>query len=126
MFMEFFQILSDCSGNVASCCSDYGLAVFLHIIKEAMKIIQIVVPIILIAMCTVDLVKLVINPDDNNKAKFKGLLNKVFAAVVVFVLPIIINAVMDIVADSLTGVGSFNISECWDAADEIWSNTQKK
>ena len=118
--MVFFQILkSDCSSNVAKCCSDYGLAMFLHIMKEAMNIIQIVVPIILIVMCTVDLVKLVINPDDNNKAKFKGLLNKFLAALIVFFIPIIVNVVLG------TFLNSFEISDCWDDADKIWSKTQE-
>lgn len=121
--MVFFQILkSDCSSNVVKCCSDYGLAMFLHIMKEAMNIIRIVVPIILIAMCTVDLVKLVINPDDNNKAKFKGLLNKFLAALIVFFMPVVIDAVMNTVAYALDDDGSIDITNCWKAADEVWSN----
>lgn len=117
--MNLFQILDECNTNLSSCCSDYGLATFLHIFKTAMGIIQIIVPIILIVMCTIDFSKLVINPDDNNKAKFKGLLNKFLAAVIVFFIPVIVNVILG------TALDSFEISNCWDAADEIWSKTQK-
>ncbi len=118
--MNFFQILDECTTDLSSCCSDYGLAVFLHVFKTAMSIIQIIVPIILIVMCTIDFAKLVISPDDNNKAKSKGLFNKFLAAVIVFLIPVIVNAVLGTVLDS------FELSNCWDAADEIWSKTQKK
>lgn len=125
--MNCFQIMvTSCSSDFSNCCSDYGLAVFLHIFKTAMGIIQILAPIVLIVMCTVDFSKLVINPDDNNKAKFKGLLNKFLAAVIIFLLPIIVNTVMGTMADTFDGAKNFDVLGCWDAADEVWSKTQKK
>ena len=91
-----------------------------------MSIIQIIVPIVLIVMCTIDFSKLVINPDDNNKAKFRGLFNKFLAAVIVFLMPIIVNVVIGSMEDTFDGAKGFDVIGCWDAADEIWSKTQKK
>ena len=35
MFMLVFQILeATCSGDIGSCCSDYGLAMFLNIMNS--------------------------------------------------------------------------------------------
>ena len=126
MFMNWFQILASCTSDFSNCCSDYGLAVFLHIFKTVMSLIQIIVPIVLIVMCAIDFSKLVINPDDNNKAKSKGLLNKFLAAVIVFLMPIIVNAIIGTMVDSFDGAKGFDVISCWDAADEIWSKTQKK
>lgn len=123
--MNWFQILASCTSDFSNCCSDYGLAVFLHIFKTTMSIIQIIVPIILIVMCTIDFSKLVINPDDNNKAKFRGLFNKFLAAVIIFLMPIIVNVVIGSMEDTFDGAKGFDVIGCWDAADEIWSNTQK-
>lgn len=117
--MVFFQILKGCNTDLSSCCSDYGLAMFLHIFKTVMNVIQIIVPIILIVMCTIDFAKFVISPDDNNKAKSKGLLNKFLAVIIIFLMPVIVNVVLG------TFLDSFEVSNCWDAADEIWAKTQK-
>ena len=50
--MKYF-LLADCSTNVADCCSDYGIAVYLNIIQNALKIIQVIVPIILMEMLVI-------------------------------------------------------------------------
>ena len=111
--MEFFQLATTCAEDVSSCCSDYGIATFLHIMKTAMGIIQVVVPIILIVMCAIDFAKMVINPDDQNKAKSKSTMTKFAAAIIIFLLPIIFNLLMSLLPDS------FEISACWNAADDV-------
>ena len=57
------QILN-CVSELGTCCSDFGLAATLNIVRNILTIIQIVVPLILIVMSTVSLTKMVINPDE--------------------------------------------------------------
>ena len=129
MFMNFFQLLkdvaNDCSTDVSYCCSDAGIALFLHVFKSAMDIIHIIVPIVLIVMCSIDLAKMVISPDDQNKAKSKGLINKVIAAVVVFLIPILFDFIISIIPKEILP-NSFDIPSCWNAADEIWTEPKNK
>ena len=108
--MQLIQTLN-CTGNIYSCCSDYGLANILSILQKILNIIHILIPIILMAMVTVSFIKMVINPDE--KKNMKSLINKVLAAVLVFFLPTFVHAVMFMMPTS------FEIYSCWDAASEV-------
>lgn len=111
--MKYIQLLAKtCSDDIGSCCGDYGIATFLYVMKRALNLIQIVVPIILIVMAAVSFLQMVINPDDQNKAKSKSIMNKFMAAVIVFFTPLMINILMDALPDS------FEIAGCWQAADD--------
>ena len=81
------QILN-CVSELGTCCSDFGLAATLNIVRNILTMIQIVVPIILIVMSTVSLTKMVINPEEKNG--MKKIYNQYLAAVFVFMLPVII------------------------------------
>lgn len=61
--------LLDCVSDIKSCCNDYGLANILASIKEALNIIHIVVPILLILSLAIGFIQLVINPEDKKKPK---------------------------------------------------------
>ena len=104
---NIFQILS-CSSNAQNCCSDYALVGFLNIIIKALKTMQIIVPIILLVMLSVQLVKLVINP--NEKKNVNGLKNEIIGTVIFFMLPYIVNLVFGLVPDSI------EMSACWKIA----------
>ena len=105
--MQFFQIL-DCSEELGTCCSDYALAMSLDTIRKFMNIIQIIVPIILILMAVIGLTQLMTNPERKNG--LKNLYNKIVAAIVVFFIPVIINAVLLIMPST------FSVSACWEQA----------
>ncbi|MBQ3435925.1 MAG: hypothetical protein IJH13_02795 [Bacilli bacterium] len=112
-----FQILAD---DLASYCSEAGVANIFYITKILFTILQIVVPIILIVSASFSLVSMVSSPD-NPKAK-KSLINKVIAAVVVVLIPFIIEIVMGAIS---TGGGSnFNYADCWTNAYEAYSQQQ--
>ena len=112
-----FQILAD---DLASYCSEAGVANIFYVTKILFTILQIVVPIILIVSASFSLFSLVSSPD-NPKAK-KSLINKVIAAVVVILIPFIIEIVMGAIA---TGGGSkFNYADCWTNAYEAYSQQQ--
>ncbi len=117
--MEYIQILeTTCSTDVSSCCSDYGIAMYLYIMKNALTIIQIAIPILLLVMATIQMIKMMASPDD--KKAPKSLLNKFIAALVVFFIPLIVNVVLSIIPDS------FELSACWKSAEGIAKTMNSK
>lgn len=119
--MKYFQLLTTtCVDDITSCCSDYGLATYLHIVKEALNIIHLAVPIILIIMLSIDFAKMVINPDDPQKKKSKSVKNKFIAAVIIFFIPYIVGLLLSLISGSMS-----DISGCWNSADEIFDVMQK-
>ena len=105
--MQLVQFL-DCNDTLGTCCNDYGLVGILDVSRKLMNLIQLIVPIILIVMFAVQLTNMVINPEDN-KLK-KGLYNKFIAAVIVFMIPIITDAVLKMMPEQ------FSIPACWEQA----------
>ena len=104
--MELFQIL-DCS-TIGTCCTDYSLVAILNITRKIFELIQIIVPIALIIACTVQFVQLSINPE--MKDGFRRILNKFIAAIIVFAVPFLVDAILTAVP------GNLNISSCWQQA----------
>ena len=107
--MWYFQIL-DCNNELGSCCSDGVVAGFISIAKKIIDIFQIAIPILLLIMLTVQLTKLLANPDEKNGTK--KLFNMIMAAVIVFLLPFLVNLVMNM----LPGSEEFQFSACWASA----------
>lgn len=116
--MKTIWILN-CSGDISTCCSDYGLAQMLSVMKSFFHLIQIMVPIILLIMTTIQLVKMMANPDE--KKNTKALINKFIAALICFFLPTIINVLLNALSLGAENVLSknFQVAACWDAADEV-------
>lgn len=114
--MKYFLLLkSTCADDITTCCKDYGLATYLHIVKEALNLIHFVVPIILIIMLAVDFAKMVISPDDPQKKKSKSIINKFISAVLIFFIPLIVNVIFSFIPNNIS-----DISGCWKSADEIF------
>ena len=101
--------------NIINTCSDTSLAAVLYVIKSILNIIHIIVPILLIISLAINIINLTRDPDKKNG--IKELINKAIAAVVVFFIPTIINAL--IIAIS----GDSNFSNCWINANNNYSNT---
>ena len=115
-----FQILQACTDNITSCCSDYAIATYVYVVKQVLDIMHIVIPILLIAMGTVDFIKLISNPDDNGGKTKKSLLNKVIATFIVFFIPYIITLVMNLLVYTTQFSNfKFEIGNCWTAADNV-------
>ena len=103
--------------DVLETCNDSALSTFLPVVKAIMLIIQIAVPTVLLISFTVDFVKLTINPEQ--KDGFRKILNKLIAAIIVFVLPFIMNVIMGSVGEST------EFSNCWNNAPStinIWDD----
>ena len=96
-------------------CRQDGVLRIFYIVKTALNVIRLVVPIGLIIMIIIDLIGNVLKPDDKDSSK--KILNRLLAAVIVFFIPTVINFVMTLIdkgANNNTGSShNYNISECW-------------
>lgn len=111
-----FQILE----SLQEYCNDYAIATYLYTIKQVLDIIHLVIPILLLVMVAIQMVKMMISPDD--KKSPKTLLNKFIAAVIVFFVPYIVNLCVSLLPDN------FEIAKCWEQAEQIrneMNQTQK-
>lgn len=104
-----FQILS-CS-DVGTCCSDFALANILNIIRKIFELVQLIAPILLILMVIIQLAQLTFKPDQ--KDGLKKLYNKILAAIFIFFMPVIINALLLVMPES------FTVATCWNEAKTI-------
>lgn len=86
-----------------SICQDYRVLNVLYIVKIVIKIICVATPIILILSVTITLLNYVFKGEDKSSSfngVLKGMINKAMAAVIIFLVPTILNLV--------TGVIGFN------------------
>jgi hypothetical protein len=97
------------------------LVTLIKMVKLALGIIQIVVPILLIVMGSLDLAKAVATQDDKvMKSTMATLGKRVVFAVAVFLVVVIVQLVMNMVSTNVqnsgsdTGLGTF--TSCWNAA----------
>ena len=89
----------------------YGLGGVLNIIKFILTLIQWSVPIILILLGTIDLVKAVIaQKEEEIKKNQKTLLKRAIAALIVFLVPLIVSVLMG-------WIGTDEWKACWKKAD---------
>lgn len=92
-------------------CQDQSLAAVLNVVKNILLLIQIIGPILLIVMGTIHLIRLMKNPDD--KKGLPRIRNSFVAAIVVFLIPVIVNAAMYLLDDHTT------ISDCWNKVGSV-------
>ncbi len=97
-------------GNLINSCKDYGIVSVLAIIKRMLSLMQLVVPIVLIASCIWGLTRMLINPED--KKGLVNLRNKVAATLIFIFVPFLMNLVL-----SWTN-STFNVGGCFQAANE--------
>lgn len=93
------------SADVVKACQ--GLTSIVLIVKFLLTIIQWIVPIILIVLGTIDLVKAVIaGKEEDIKKNQTALIKRVIAAVVVFLVPMIVTILMG-------WIGNDDWKTCW-------------
>lgn len=105
--MGYFQILS-CSSELGTCCDNPALIYILDATRRIFNLIQIIAPILLILMGTIEFARLVMNPELKNGTK--RIKNLFIAAVIIFFLPMLVDAVLGIMPQS------FSVSSCWEKA----------
>jgi hypothetical protein len=97
-------------------CSDPDFQKIISLVRSLMEIIQILVPIGLIVMGSIDLGKAVISSSEDNIKKSQHLfIKRCIAAVLVFLVVMIVNFVMSF-------VGNSNWQECWNPTTMINSS----
>ena len=106
------QIL-DSVVNVESAC--YGFDFLIRIIKDGIfPIVQVVIPIILIVLCTFDLGRAVIGSDDKeNKKLFKRILRRLVFAILIFFIVTVINLIFTMVGNITENEALIRWSQCW-------------
>lgn len=106
------QIL-DSVVNIESAC--YGFDFLIRIIKDGIfPIVQVVIPIILIVLCTFDLGRAVIGSDDKeNKKLFKRILRRLVFAILIFFIVTVINLIFTMVGNITENEALIRWSQCW-------------
>ena len=97
--LEVLEIINECSSP--------ALSNILSIFKRIINFVQIIGPILLIIGMTFNLVKVMNDPED--KKLKKNILNSLIAAVVIFFIPVFLNAMMSLLGNN------FTISACWNS-----------
>lgn len=106
------QIL-DSVVNVESAC--YGFDFLIRIIKDGIfPIVQVVIPIILIVLCTFDLGRAVIGSDDKeNKKILKRIVRRLVFAILIFFIVTVINLIFTMVGNITENEDLIRWSQCW-------------
>ncbi len=99
-------------GIISDLQGDFGGV--LDIIELIIKLISIIVPIILVIICSIDFTKAVISNDaDALKIAMSSSLKRLIAGAIIFLLPFVVSFVMEIVGGSeyedANIEGTFNI-----------------
>lgn len=103
--------------NLIASCNDPGIVNIISIIKKAFNLIQIFAPILAIVSLSISFVKIATNPDGkkNNLSLVK---NCLIALVIVFLIPVMVNATMGLLGDS------YSISSCWNMSSSSSSSQE--
>lgn len=108
-------------------CSDYVIAGYFHIFKRILNMVHLIVPIILMIMIAVSFVQMVVSPDDPQKKKSKSLVNKFIAAVIVFLVPYIMNLIIDIISYGGDFISKdFSFTDCYKESEIIYKEMKNK
>lgn len=106
------QIL-DSVVNVESAC--YGFDFIVRIIKDGIfPIMQVVIPIVLVVLCTLDLGRAVIGSDDKeNKKILKRIVRRLVYAILIFFFITVINLIFTMVGNITENEDLIRWSQCW-------------
>lgn len=106
------QIL-DSVVNVESAC--YGFDFLIRIIKDGIfPIMQVVIPIVLVVLCTLDLGKAVLSSDDKeNKKILKRIVRRLVFAILIFFIVTVINLIFTMVGNITENEALIRWSQCW-------------
>lgn len=102
---------------ILNICDNSTLLSFFTIAKRILLLVQIFVPIILIIFASINIAKMVKDPEDK-KGK-KKIINQFIAAAVVFFVPLIVNVTMNMLGDNN------DIGSCWKLASDKVSTSNK-
>ena len=94
-------------------CSDYAIASSLTLLYNIFKIICVIVPIILILFASIDMTKLVFNPDPKKGITINGIFKKVIATIIIFIVPNLINIIVNFYSIGTNSNANYSIAACF-------------
>ena len=97
-------------------CQNLDLLAILSVVRKIILLIQIIGPIIALISLSIHLIRLMKNPDD--KKILKRIDTCILALLLIFFVPVLVNAVFSWLDDSTV------FSSCWNQADYSFSTTQ--
>lgn len=107
-------------------CDTLGFLQVMNLIKILLNIIRFVIPIIIIVLLIKDLVRNIIDP--NNKDGIKTIINRITAAIIVFLVPTLIDLLINFinVATDNEYDTNYKVSSCYtNANSDCIKNIQK-
>lgn len=90
-------------------CNESGVLHIIYLIKLALSIIRLAIPVILIIIVSLDILKLVISKDVEIGKTMQKIVKRLIAAVLLFVIPSILNFVLAILGNTT----NIELSSCW-------------
>lgn len=109
--------------DLNSTCSDYAIASSLNFLYTVFKIVCVIVPIILIVFASINMGKLMINPDD--KKGVGGIFKKIIAAIIVFIIPNFITIIVDFYAIGIDSNANYSVIACFNNSETSASAISK-
>lgn len=107
--------------NFLSACQDFSFLSVVLLVKRLLEIICLAVPIVLILMSSIEVSKIVLNPDAKvTKGVISRVIHKTICAVAVFFLPILINTLL-----GMLGQTNMTATACWTNANTGTINALK-
>ena len=98
--------------NMVLTTNDLPILRIVYIAKTFLSILSIAVPIILIIIASIELFKVIANPNEAKKTVSK-ILNKFIYAIIIFFIPILVNFTMNMISQN-----SLDKIEYWNSADK--------
>lgn len=111
--MIYMLILAEASAGKSTCLGGDNIRLIIGAIRYIVTLIQFVVPILLIVWGILDLSKAITaGKEDEIKKWRKTLVDRIIAAVVVFLVPFIVFTITGLIGDS-------SWKTCWQSASEV-------
>ena len=109
--MDILMFLADTTEEVSTLCTENTMKLIMNIAKLVLNVIRILVPIALIVLGSIDIGKAVIAGDEKKiKEAQKPFVRRVIAAVIVFLIPWIVDLVMTLAKGT-------DYQQCWSQAE---------
>lgn len=94
---------------ISNACSDPAMLSILAVVRKILALFQIIGPILALISLSIHITMMVKNPDD--KKALPKVRNSAIALVILFLIPVIVNAAFSLLGDSTV------ISSCWNGAN---------
>lgn len=100
-----------------SLCNDNAVFSIIYILKQILQVVFLLVPIILIVLVLIDIAKNVVAGKEDDMKKNKNIaIKRVIYAIVIFLVPAIVNLFMHVLYNIVDGSSHQSFLSCWEHA----------